>query len=231
MMETACAFEEIQSYVSRYKLCINRSLKDFADELRLDSFKSILDLGSGKSPYKKLFRGAGKYISIDCREDSGADIVADVAFLPIKAKIVDVLLCIEVLEHIYPTKDALKEMHRVLKPGGHLIITVPFIIGRHDYADYFRFTEAALNRMLKENGFSIVKVKRRGGIFASLAGLFLSIPRQVFVSRSLKFMLYVLLSPLAIALPYLDRFDRGKDWTLGYEILAESVNYENSKML
>lgn len=204
-----------------YKRFLYRSLKEFADGLPLDSFQYILDPGSGNSPYKKLFyNGAGKYISIDCRKDSGASIVADIACLPIKTKIADVILCIEALEHIYPTIDALKEMHRILKPSGYLIISVPFIIGRHDYIDYFRFTENALNRMLKDCGFSVTAISRRGGIFTTLAGLLLSIPGQVFISKAHKSFFFALLSPLAIALPHLDRLDRVGDYTLGYEILA-----------
>jgi|WetSurMetagenome_2_1015567.scaffolds.fasta_scaffold00286_23 SAM-dependent methyltransferase len=219
-METASALEKIQSCISPYKRFIYHSLNEFADELQLDSFQYIIDVGSGKSPYKNIFKCSGKYISIDCREESDADIVADVACLPIKMGIADVLLCIEVLEHVYPTNDAIKEMNRVLKVGGYLIITIPFIIGRHDYVDYFRFTEKALNRMLNDSGFSVVTVNRRGGIFTVLAGLLLSIPGQIFISTAPKSFFFALLLPLAILLPLLDRLDKVGGYTLGYEILA-----------
>lgn len=41
----------------------------------------------------------------------------------------DYVLCTEVLEHLYDPTPAIKEAYRVLKPGGHYLVTVPHIHG------------------------------------------------------------------------------------------------------
>ena len=54
--------------------------------------------------------------------------------------LVDVIICISVLEHIYKHKEAINEIERVLKSGGELIFTRPFGFPYHDDVDYWRFT-------------------------------------------------------------------------------------------
>lgn len=67
------------------------------------------------------------------------------------------------LEHIYQPGQFLAECRRVLKPSGDMFFTVPFQ-ARYHYIphDYFRYTPAALERLLREAGFQEVEVRPRG---------------------------------------------------------------------
>ncbi len=90
----------------------------------------------------------------------GCDITADLLSLPFGEESIDNVLLTEVLEHCEDPPRAAREVYRVMKPGGMLLVTSPFIWpwhGTSDYPDYWRFTDQAWRLMLKQ--FSHVKVK------------------------------------------------------------------------
>jgi SAM-dependent methyltransferase len=75
----------------------------------------------------------------------------------------------EVIEHIDNYDKAISEMARLLKQGGILAITWPFIYGMHDFpADYHRFSEFAMEKILQRHGLSIIQLTRRGGCLGVL---------------------------------------------------------------
>jgi len=90
-------------------------------------------------------------------------LVSDLTRLPFRTASVDALVCSEVLEHIPHTHDAVAELHRVIRPGGDLLLTVPFFYPIHeavpDEGDFWRFTPAAL-RHLFQDGFDLVEERR-----------------------------------------------------------------------
>lgn len=79
------------------------------------------------------------------------DIVGDVMDLPIAENVYDSVLCLAVLEHVPRPWDAMREMRRVLKPGGTLVLYVPFLSPYHAmpgyYGDYVRFTDDGLRAL------------------------------------------------------------------------------------
>ena len=89
------------------------------------------------------------------------DIVGDVMNLPLPDASYDAVLCLAVLEHVPRPWDAMREMRRVLKPGGHLILYVPFLSPYHAmpgyYGDYVRFTDDGL-RALCSDGFTNIQL-------------------------------------------------------------------------
>lgn len=88
------------------------------------------------------------YKILDPVPDYGPDIVGDIHALPMADNSVDALICIAVLEHIEDPLLAMKEMRRVLKPGGKVFLYVPFLYYYHAevgyYHDYWRYTKDSL---------------------------------------------------------------------------------------
>ncbi len=210
--------------ISPHKRYIHKDLNKFLPLLnKIDDI--YLDIGGGNSPYNNIFSPfSSKYISTDVRGYPTLDIISDATKLPLKNNSVGVILLIEVLEHIPATKEVLQEINRILRPGGHLVLTVPFIIGYHDSVDYYRFTEDALKMLLKKNGFEIKILEKRGGIFSSLSGIIYQIPSSISGNHKvLSLILLLLLIPIILILPSFDFLDRKKSVTLGYDILCSKT--------
>lgn len=121
----------------------------------------IVDLGCGLQPYKQLFLHA-RYIGIDV-EASGrmadqkcADIYFDGVKIPLDSESVDAVLCTQVLEHAVDPQLLVADIFRVLRPGGRLLVTVPFMWGLHEQPyDFRRFTPYGLQKLVSHCGFEI----------------------------------------------------------------------------
>lgn len=115
-----------------------------------------LEIGSFGSPsYARYFPNK---IGVDIRPGNGVDVVANVYNLPFKEGEFDVVLCMTVLEHLEDPTRAIKEMRRVLKVGGRIIVSVPFMFPMHDVpGDYWRFTKFGLQKLFSE-GWIIEKL-------------------------------------------------------------------------
>jgi SAM-dependent methyltransferase len=212
-------------YTSLPRSQVKRSLIDFSAVIEHSDV--ILDLGCGRDkPYQRLFRSQ-HYFGIDLYEP--ADILGDIASLPFPNRCCDAILCTEVLEHVPDPGRVLSEINRVLKPGKHLILTVPLLWGEHEVVDYQRWTEAGLRKLLGEYGFQVEKLNRRGGLFSSIGCMAAQIPLQVFggfQKRNILCRLLFLVSAfLVLPIPWIfslfDGLDRGKKFTLGYAVLCQ----------
>jgi SAM-dependent methyltransferase len=83
---------------------------------------------------------------------------------------VDCALCTEVLEHCPDPLALLREVHRVLKPGGILVLTLPFLWPLHEVPhDWCRYTPFALRHLLESTGFRVRDLRPLGGYDRSLA--------------------------------------------------------------
>ena len=89
--------------------------------------------------------------------------------MPLEDGEIEVVFGTEVLEHCPDPRAVLAEIHRVLKPGGLLFFTVPFLWPLHDSPhDYYRYTPFALQHILAEAGFRDVELRPLGGWDAAL---------------------------------------------------------------
>lgn len=138
---------------------------------------TLLDVGCGRGPYRNLFSAYSKaYFGLDNPNDhsgmSGANAYADAHFLPIASESVDTVLLSEVLEHLSLPLDALKETCRVLKPGGHLILTAPLFWHLHEKPrDYYRYTKYGLQFLLEQSGLKVVHVSELTGFIGTFTQL------------------------------------------------------------
>ncbi len=131
----------------------------------------LLDVGCGRKPYQKTyFANAESYLGTDYLTDrSTPDIVASATELPLPDCHFDTVVSTEVLEHLPEPLRALREMHRVLKPDGHLILSAPMHWPRHDLPyDFYRYTYDGLLHLLKESDFEVVRLFNRGRAYAFL---------------------------------------------------------------
>lgn len=132
-----------------------------------------LDLGCGSACYRPwCLLHADEYIGIDwAPRDGGADVVADLGRpLPLGDRSIDTVLLLSVLEHIPRPAALLGETWRVLRPGGCLLVQVPWQWPVHEAPhDYFRFSPHALAFLLREAGFIHVSVRPQGGFFTTIA--------------------------------------------------------------
>ncbi|GEM_PF-1155179 len=123
------------------------------------------NFGAGSSDWSFLVPRAARMWRMDVTACEGkkVDVLMDIQRTAIQTGSLDWALCSEVIEHVPDFKAALGEIHRALKPGAPLILTVPFSVPLHgEPHDYWRFTGHALQALAPEMGFRIVDLKPMG---------------------------------------------------------------------
>lgn len=142
----------------------DRVIKNFAKGIK---GKKVLELGSGKKLHgddfysaRRYFDASNDFVQTDIVEEYGHPIV-DVTTMTYQDEF-DVILCMNVLEHVYDYPTAIDNLHRALKKGGQLAVFVPMYYPLHDEPhDYWRFTEHALQRMF-DTKFSRCELEYKG---------------------------------------------------------------------
>ena len=145
---------------------------------RLDAFlkkyatgKKTLDIGCGTALYGKYFPNR-MTLDIEPRPNTQVDIIADAHDLSeIPDASYEVILCTEVLEHLHTPAKAIAEFHRVLQPGGLLLLSTRFVFPLHDVpGDYYRYTKYGLQHLLQ--GWEIVEIVDEATTMETLAVLY-----------------------------------------------------------
>ncbi len=193
---------------------------------------TLYDLGAGEAPYREFFlEHADEYVAVDwgnSLHDTRADIVADLnEVLPIEAAVADTVVSLSVLEHLCEPQRMVSEAFRILKPGGALVLQVPWQWWIHEAPhDYFRYTPYGLEHLLTRAGFEDVHVEAQAGFFSMItlkanyfSTRFLRGPRPLrLLLRGSLGVFWQIGQRLA---PVLDRLDQ--DWALettGYFVTA-----------
>lgn len=120
----------------------------------------LLDVGCGRKPYASLF-DVEEYVGLELdtpenRQRKQAEYYYSGVRFPFLDASFDCVLCNQVLEHVFTPVAFLSEIRRVLRPGGKLLLTVPFVWDEHEQPrDYARYTSFGLRHLLEATGFSL----------------------------------------------------------------------------
>lgn len=134
----------------------------------------VLNAGAGHRPVTT----GRPTLAIDFDETSPVDLLADLHYLPLRDGCVDSVLSVAVLEHTRIPWECARELWRVLKPGGTVVICVPFLQPEHAVPhDFFRYTVYGLQSMLEWAGFNVHSVERIGRQHRSLAWILLEMSK------------------------------------------------------
>ncbi|CAM3602479.1 class I SAM-dependent methyltransferase [Thalassospira profundimaris] len=205
----------------------------------------ILDAGAGEMQYKQLCSHL-EYVSQDLAEYDGSgnsaglqtgdwntdgiDIVSDICDMPLEDGGFDAVLCTEVLEHVSHPVMALKEMGRVLRPGGKIIITAPFCSLTH-FAPYHYatgFNKYFYLHHLTELGFRDIKVEENGNFFEFVAQELRRIPSMAEQYAGMKLSpegSFAISTLLSLLQEYSDH-DKGSNEMLHFDCQVTAVKVE-----
>jgi SAM-dependent methyltransferase len=126
----------------------------------------LLDFGCGKKPYKNIIN-VQEYIGLDI-EKSGhdhkqeeVDIYYNGKNIPFPDNYFDSILAAEVFEHLFNLEEILKELFRVIKIDGYILVTLPFVYEEHEAPyDFARYTSFGIRHLLESTGFKVVKIEK-----------------------------------------------------------------------
>lgn len=164
---------------------------------------TILDVGAADRWIKAHLPAQTSYVALDYPAtgdafyDARPDIFADACNLPIADQCVDGVICLEVIEHVPDPACAVKEIARVLKPGGRAWVSMPFLYPVHNEPfDFQRYTEFGLRRDVERASMDVVSLHRDGHAIRT-AGLIMCLAIAGGVDAK-KGALKVLLLPIAL---------------------------------
>jgi SAM-dependent methyltransferase len=146
-------------------LMANLVARNYSDLLPKYAKGKLLDLGCGNVPMYEAYKDSVE--DVDCvdwgnteHSDSHLDYLMDLNEpLDLPSNEYDTIILSDVLEHIKNPKVLVSEVSRILKPGGVLLLNVPFYYWLHETPhDYHRYTEYALRDMAENAGLQVEKI-------------------------------------------------------------------------
>ena len=215
-----CAGRFVEQSAARFS---RENLSELLDQL-IEPFearpgvKRVLNIGAGGPLAARVgdIRGC-TVVNVDLDLARRPDVVADACDLHCFADgSFDAVFLLEVLEHVTAPDRALREVHRVLRADGLVVISTPFVFEIHAAPhDYYRFTEHGLRHLMRD--FRQCQVTRRNGYAKSTIVPWLRLVRSPHIVDNL-FGLAALFATLTFAplLAWLDRTIRSDAATTGY---------------
>jgi SAM-dependent methyltransferase len=214
----------VQRYVLDFEARIEDAVRNLAAELPTGAL--VLDAGAGEAQYSPFFT-RHRYTAVDLGVGDAAwsyqslDAVAALEHLPFRDGTFDAALNIVTLEHVREPARVLREIARVLKPGGRLLLVTPLDWEEHQQPhDYYRYTRYGLAYLLESAGLTVESLAPAGGLFRLLS-------RRLFAAGQAVPLLIPVFAPLALLSPLLDRFDKSRHFTLGHTCRALAPVHSN----
>ena len=134
----------------------------------------VLDAGAGRGRYRNLFAHAryetADFVAVKGKAYEQPDYVCDLAHIPVADARFEHVVFTQVLEHLPDPGAVLRELHRVLVPGGRMWLTAPLTYAEHERPyDFFRYTRYGLRRLLDDAGFEVIELEPLEGYFGTLS--------------------------------------------------------------
>lgn len=148
----------------------NQLQADYLNNLSYYLKGRLMDLGCGERPYRLIYDefcedSIGVDVETCIHDQKLVDIFASADDMPFENASFDTILCTNVLEHVANMEKAFSEISRVIKSGGYLIMSVPFLYPAHEIPhDFYRFTRYGIEHQLEKNGFVVEHMLPWGGI-------------------------------------------------------------------
>ena len=180
---------------------LNYSIKSLSRKIS----GNCLDVGCGSMPYKQFFNQCQSYVGLEYESDIAKksfspDFFYDGVTFPFESDSFDSLVSFEVMEHVDDIEVFFSEIVRVLKPGGKIIVSVPFCWVEHEKPnDYRRFTKIGLEKYLEKKGFEIeYSRKTTGALYTTLVNFVIILRSKL--RNIFSYFADILLLPLTLVL-------------------------------
>lgn len=215
---------------------VSKKLKELSSGLK------ILDVGAGERPFQK-FCGHLNYVSQDFAKYDGIgdaiglqtgswnrdniDVISDIIKIPEPDNSFDAILCTEVIEHVPDPIKALEELTRLLKPGGIIILTAPFISMTHFSPFHFctGFNKYFYIEHLKRLGLKIDEMKPSGNFFDVMMQQLIIMPSisKKYSRNFLVFLQWFFIIPLLLLLKIANRYQNNSEEILCFEYFVKAI--------
>jgi len=190
---------------------------------------NVVLIGSGlESVFRRILTPYKNIIRIGLTNQENMDLLSDICDIPLRKDSINLILSSSVLEHVYDPEKAVKEIFRVVKPGGYVYAEIPFMRAYHMApVDYQRYTISGIEELFKRNGFTLVNKGICSGPFTALALFLVDLCGSLFsFNWCIKEILMPILSLIVHPLKYLDRLFEKSTWA---EISACNFYYIGKK--
>jgi SAM-dependent methyltransferase len=185
-----------------------------------DGGGAALDLGGGDGRfYHALTARAYTYVNLDIAPSGPCAVKGDAHDLPFPPGSFDLVISCDSLEHFHDPLTVLKEVERVLKPEGTLVVWVPFLHPYHS-TDYYRYTPLGIGHLLTTARLRPVSLEAPLGVFSVMAQVALVALRRLHLAPPER--------PLERVAGWLDRALRrmqpGGSFALAYLVVARKAD-------
>jgi SAM-dependent methyltransferase len=215
---------EMPTRLNRNYICYRYYFTDlkYAFDTYIKENNKVFDIGCGNKPFEKYIRlltKNGDYRGCDIVQSSEqkADIICEATNIPEQSAKYDVVICTQVIEHIFDHSKVFEEAYRLLKQGGYFIVSSNFVWEIHEAPyDFYRFTKYGFGQLLENAGFTIKEEKVNGGKFATVGQLIL----HCFLGKSKNFLIKKIRGCFLLfcntVFPWLDDKKKDESYTLNY---------------
>ena len=212
----------LHRHLLHFDAVLEDAVRDFAGTIPVGA--RVLDAGAGEArhaPYfaKHQYTPVDLAIGDDTWDYTRIQALADLTALPFRSGVFEAALNIVTLEHVLEPQQVVRELARVLAPGGRILLVVPHEWEVHQAPhDYFRYTRYGLGHLLSQAGLEVEQIAPVGGYFRLMSRRLLN-GLQFFPGIAFPLAALFLVPP-ALVLPWLDGLDKEKNFTLGYVCVA-----------